>query len=96
VNASQELAFPVSGTERIAIAKWASLEKVFLEDGRDLFKQSRLSFSAVYPNPVERQSVPLLLQVISESTIAAVELAGDVDTSAFLKYLSQFWKVTQD
>jgi hypothetical protein len=91
---TKELEFAAIETGRITVARWSSLEQIFLSENNSLFKQSSLTRAAIYPDPMERQSVQLFLQIISESTIAAVELSGDSDTALFLKYLSNFWKVT--
>ena len=54
---------------------------------------------AVFPKPVERQDVSLVLKVFCYETIAALEIHPDVDkedakgTIQFLKIILGWWKI---
>lgn len=79
------------------MANWSDLERLFelhqTNPEWKLFTETRLTRTAVYPNPIERQSVPALLQVVNDSTVASLELRHATDTSVFVSYILQFWKV---
>ena len=81
------------------IAKWNILRHLHLIEQSNLLKLSKLTQKAVFPKPVERQDVSLVLKVFCYETIAALETHPDVDkedakgTIQFLKIILGWWKI---
>ena len=66
-------------------ADWQHLRDLYNEENGKFLKMSDLDEVAVYPKPIERQSVCTCLKVFSEKTAVALEIYGnthDVDVSA--------------
>ena len=80
-------------------AKWNILRHLHLIEQSNLLKLSKLTQKAVFPKPVERQDVSLVLKVFCYETIAALEIHPDVDkedakgTIQFLKIILGWWKI---
>ena len=68
---SKELTFNVDGNEYVA--KWADIVKLYEEDKQTPFMLTKLTYSSVHPNPLQRQSIPLVWQVFHGKTYAALE-----------------------
>ena len=80
------------------VASWDHIRQLFNSESENLLRLSKLTYSAVFPSPIEKQRVALCLQVFCDETIAALEtFAGlhNIDahgTILFLKLIVKFWK----
>lgn len=90
---TKELLFATSPEGDMRVAKWSAIEMIFKQDRNELFTQTSLTRSAVYPNNIERQNVMYFRHVFSDKTVAALELADEADTAAFVAMITRFWKI---
>ena len=74
------------------VAKWNILCDIYDEEAGDLLKKSVLTAKSINPKNIEKQSVPLALQVFSEKTYAAA-LPKDEDTAQFIRLCSHFFSI---
>lgn len=94
-----EIEYTCSPIEDKQVAKWDHLKKLQKMEEGDLVKQSRLTFTAVNPKPIERQHVNTCLRVFCDETIQALtDHPGMKDENAqgtvtFLQMFVKFWKI---
>ena len=83
----------------IYIARWSDLQQLYSLESEKLTKLSKLNETAVFPKPIERQSVSTCLRVFCAETIAALETHPAINkdsvmgTIQFLKIIVSFWKI---
>ena len=65
------LAYTVDSNTKYAC--WKDLTDLYDHESNQLFKMSSLTKAAVYPRPVEKQKVSLVLNVFSDKTAAGLE-----------------------
>lgn len=90
----RELLFRSFQSENAKLARWKCVESLCVENDQPLHAQAKLSAKAAHPNPMERQSASLVLQVFCDSTVASLRLNGASDTADFVELMVQFWKVS--
>ena len=54
---NKELNFTKDG--KIYIAKWKDIEALYFEDRKHQIRLTKITYTAVYPKPLQRQNVPL-------------------------------------
>ena len=85
--------------KEIYVARWSDLQQLYSLESEKLTKLSNLNETAVFPKPIERQSVPTCLRVFCDKTIAALETHPSINkgsvmgTIQFLKIIVSFWKI---
>jgi hypothetical protein len=72
---NKELTFMKDGI--VYTARWADIEAVYNEDRTTSIRLTKLTYSSVYPKPLQRQSVPFVCQVFHEKTVAALSTLKD-------------------
>ena len=65
-----ELTFKVDSVEYTAF--WKDVIAVYEEDQKSTFRLTKLTYSSVYPKPLQRQNVALVCQVFNDKTVAAM------------------------
>lgn len=93
-ESSKELTFLKDGITYTAC--WADIEKLYNMDRQSSIRLTKLTFSSVYPKPLQRQSVPFVVQVFHEKTVAALstfkdELFISEGTIIFLKLIVNWY-----
>ena len=68
--ANQQLSFVKDGKDYIAY--WADIKALYEEDRLTVIRLTKLTHTAVFPKPLQRQSVPLVCQVFNDKTVAAL------------------------
>ena len=54
------------------LACWDDIVKLYNTDKKDSIRLTKLTFTSVYPKPLQRQSVPLVCKVFNEKTVAGL------------------------
>lgn len=90
---SQELHFGNTGNGEKKVAKWAAIEKVFMREKAELATRSKLIKQAVYPSPIERQNVRLVLSVFSPQVVSSLRCIREFDTAEFVEMVNHFWHI---
>lgn len=67
---NKELSFSKDG--KTYIAKWKDIEELYTEDRKNTIRLTKITYTAVYPKPLQRQSVPFVCQIFNEKTVAAL------------------------
>ena len=60
---TKELTFTMNDTEHVA--RWEDIVKVYEEDQQDPMRLTTLTYSSVYPKPLQRQNTQLVCQVFN-------------------------------
>jgi THAP domain/Transposase protein len=89
---------PVAEIECSTHAASVSCIKRIYESERNSFvKQAhRLSYKTLYPTNLERQQVPLVLNIFNETTVVALEMVGTSDcnnTADFVRLMTAWWRI---
>lgn len=90
---SERLVFHALDSAEPQMAHWSAVRHLYEAERCELFRQSHLTSAAVSPNPIQRQSVPLVLKVFCDETAAALRLRGENSTAAFVEIFVKFWKL---
>lgn len=75
--------------------KWKDIVELYKHDRDSVLRLTPLTNAAVFPTPIQRQNVSLVMKVIDDRTIAALERFGGESTAStveLLKLISQWWK----
>ena len=56
---------------------WSDIQKLYEIDRATPIRLTKLTHTAVYPKPLQRQSVPLVCQVFNDKTFAALKMFKD-------------------
>ena len=72
---SKTLSFVVDGNEYKAY--WSDIQKLYEIDRATPIRLTKLTHTAVFPKPLQRQSVPLVCQVFNGKTVAALKTFKD-------------------
>ena len=72
---SKTLSFVVDGNEYKAY--WSDIQKLYEIDRATSIRLTKLTHTAVYPKPLQWQSVPLVCQVFNDKTVAALKTFKD-------------------
>ena len=67
---NKELSFSKDG--KTYIAKWKDIEALYFEDRQNIIRLTKITYTAVYPKPLQRQSIPFVCQIFHEKTVAAL------------------------
>ena len=59
------------------VARWKDIEALFEEDRRNHIHLTEITYTAVYPKPLQRQSVPFVFQIFHDKTVAALSTVKD-------------------
>ena len=71
----QTLSFVIDGNEYKAY--WSDIRKVYEIDRATPIRLTKLTYNAVFPKPLQRQSVPLVCKVFNDKTVAALKTFKD-------------------
>ena len=79
-------------------ASWADVEALYNEDRGTTLRLTKLTHTAVFPKPLQRQSVPLVCQVFHEKTVAAMislqeKLKVNDGTIEFIRMITNWFKM---
>jgi len=93
-EATKELIFTKEGKEYRAC--WSDIVNLYNVDKQNAIRLTKLTYSSVYPKPLQRQSVQLVYQVFNEKTVAALkacqkELDISDGTITFISLISQWF-----
>lgn len=93
---NKELSFIMNGTEYKA--SWSDVVKIYEEDQKDILRLTKLTYSAVYPKPLQRQNTQLVCQVFHEKTYAAMrtlqsKLKIDEGTILWIQLVTNWYKM---
>lgn len=93
-ESSKELLFTKEGNEYLAC--WSDIVRLYNIDKQNAVRLTKLTYSSVYPKPLQRQSVQLVFQVFNEKTVAALktfqkELNINDGTIVFISLISQWF-----
>ena len=69
-EANKELCFKIGDVEYTAY--WKDIVATYEEDQKTEFRLTKLTFSSVYPKPLQRQNTKLVSQVFNDKTVAAM------------------------
>ena len=56
--------------EKMYVARWRDIEALYNEDRKNSIRLTKITYIAVYPKPLQRQSVPFVCQIFHEKTVA--------------------------
>lgn len=71
----KELSFIKDG--KTYVARWKDIEALYDEDRRNSIRLTKITYTAVYPKPLQRQSVPFVCQIFNDKTVAALSTLKD-------------------
>jgi hypothetical protein len=91
-EAHQELTFQPPGEEKPMLGRWSDIVQVYKDDASTV-RTTNLSHQSCFPSPLERQKVSLVMNVINDKTVAALELNQKVETACILHHLNRLWKI---
>ena len=79
-------------------ACWNDLITLYNHESSHLLKLSCLTKSTVFPRHVEKQKVPLVLNIFCDKTAAALKTSeasnpSSLDTATFIQYIVKLWKL---
>ena len=80
-------------TLRDITAKWNDLTplcKLFCDSARNMTK---VNYQALYPERLERQKNPLVVNVFNEKTVVALNIHGYKETSVFVRQITRMWNI---
>ena len=66
----KELTFTKYGKSHIA--RWKDIDALYIEDRKISIRLTKITYTAVYPKPLQRQSVPFVCQIFNDKTVAAL------------------------
>ena len=95
----QEISFHFPEDPTPLVAKWADLVALFNlnrcdDNNNDVIKPARhLNYSAVFPKPIERQNVPLMLKIFCDETVASLRTHFDETVNGTVRYIELWVKV---
>ena len=72
---NKELSFTKDG--KAYVARWKDIEALYNEDRKNNIRLTKITYTAVYPNPLQRQSVPFVCQIFNDKTVAALSALKD-------------------
>lgn len=67
---NKELSFTKEGKTYVAL--WKDIEALYNEDRQNAIRLTKITYTAVYPKPLQRQSVPFVSQIFNEKTVAGL------------------------
>ena len=71
----QELSFTKAGKKYVA--RWKDIEALYNEVRKNNIRLTKITYTAVYPKPLQRQSVPFVCQIFNDQTVAALSTLKD-------------------
>ena len=71
----KELSFIKEG--KTYVARWKDIETLYEDDRRNHICLTEITYTAVYPKPLQRQSVPFVCQIFHDKTVAALSTVKD-------------------
>ena len=93
--ANQQLTFE---KDRVSyIAAWSDIRALYEEDQKLTIRMTKITHTAVYPRPFQRQSVPPVCQFFNEKAVAALKtltnkLKINEGTIAFVQMIVNWFK----
>ena len=66
----KELSFIKEG--KTYVARWKDIEALYEKDRRNHIRLTKITYTAVYPKPLQRQSVPFVCQIFYDKTVSAL------------------------
>ena len=93
---NKELSFTKDGKKLVAF--WSDLVALYDEDKMSPLRLTKLTHTAIFPKPLQRQSVPLVSQVFNDKTVAALysfkqKLGIRDGTIEFVSMINQWFKM---
>ena len=90
----KELAFTKDGKSHIA--RWKDIEALYIEDRKNCIRLTKITYTAVYPKPLQRQSMPFVCQIFNDKTVAALStlkymLSISEGTIVFVKLITDWF-----
>ena len=71
----KELAFTKDG--KSYIARWKDKKSLYIEDRKNSIRLTKITYTAVYPKTLQRQSVPFNCRIFDDNTAAALSTLKD-------------------
>ena len=59
------------------MARWKDIEALYEEDRRNHIRLTKITYTPMYPKPLQRQSVPFVCQILHDKTVAAPSIVKD-------------------
>ena len=80
-------------------AYWKDIVATYEEDQKTEFRLTKLTFSSVYPKPLQRQNTKLVSQVFNDKTVTAMttlqqKLIISEGSIKWIKMITQWYKMT--
>ena len=80
------------------MAFWGDARALYEEDRNTTLRLTKLTHTAVFPKPLQRQSVSLVCQVFNEKTVAAMitlhtKLKINDGTIEFIRFITNWFKM---
>ena len=72
---------------------WNDIIRLYDAERNCALRRTNLSYAAVYPSPIDRQKVALMVQVFNEKTVAALRSDGATLTADFLSLIVKCWSI---
>ena len=90
----KEISFTID--EKTYVARWSDIEALYNEDRKNSIRLTKLTYTAVYPKPLQRQSVPFVCQIFNDKTVAALSIVknkpGIIDSIiVFVKLITDWF-----
>ena len=92
---NQQLTFEKDGVSYIAA--WSDIRALYEQDQKLTIRMTKIIHTAVYPRPLQRQSVPPVCQFFNKKTVAALKtltnkLKINEGTIAFVQMIVNWFK----
>jgi hypothetical protein len=92
---TKTLEYKLPGEDAVRFAEWKFIVSL-LETDCGIVKMSPLTNKSVFPTPIERQNVGLVLKVFSDKTVAALRTKFKQkaeDTAIFIEIIVKWWTI---
>ena len=90
---TQTLEFIDPDTKVVHHAKFSDIITIYKEERESYVKETRLSYTVLFPNNFEKQKVQLACDLFNEKTVAALKKRGLISTALFVNMVSRVWNI---
>ena len=80
-------------TNEDMFAEFKDIIAIFLREKDLIVRQTKLTYSTVYPTNFDKQKVDLMLNLFNEKTAAVLELDGRHGMAKYVKYVSRLFNM---
>jgi len=83
----------IASDEEVLIGKWGDLVSLYDKECMNVAKLTKLTYKAVHPSAIDRQSVTHMVAVFNEKTVAALRISNATDTARLVEKVASLWNV---